>query len=251
MKKVLAIGMALLCSMTIPDEIVSASEIVEIPYTRSEGSLTRSGKYLRLLLRNVWNADCEDVPQDVHCSEAIAVTFAISGLPEQADYTISLMGAVGSMTFWGNETDSVTAGSVNVTGDGTYTVQTILSDDADTIQCLVLDTDIDLYDFSEGGTVADSGIAITVQRLTTGAIQNTEQNLLGDPNDDGVVTVEDAVLVLSYYAKQAANLHPETEAEYQNISRGDVDGTGTITVEDAVAILAYYAQQSAGLPASW
>ncbi len=71
----------------------------------------------------------------------------------------------------------------------------------------------------------------------------------GDPNNDGIVAVEDAVLVLQTYAQQSAGLPVEiSDAVFTAM---DVDEDGKIAVEDAVKILTYYARQSAGLDVSW
>lgn len=71
----------------------------------------------------------------------------------------------------------------------------------------------------------------------------------GDPNNNGVVEVEDAVLVLQTYAQQSAGLSVEiSDAVFAAM---DVDEDGKIAVEDAVKILTYYARKSAGLEASW
>lgn len=77
----------------------------------------------------------------------------------------------------------------------------------------------------------------------------------GDPDDDGTVSVEDAVSTLTYYAQQSAGLEAKltqaADTEETAFLAADVDGDGQITVEDAVAILTYYAKQSAGLDAAW
>lgn len=71
----------------------------------------------------------------------------------------------------------------------------------------------------------------------------------GDPNNNGVVEVEDAVLVLQTYAQQSAGLSVEiSDAVFAAM---DVDENGQIAVEDAVKILTYYARKSAGLEANW
>ncbi len=78
----------------------------------------------------------------------------------------------------------------------------------------------------------------------------------GDTNLDGKVDVEDAVLVLQYYAKKAAGLESTlleqatNEEEILSYFLSDIDtcsqnqGTdgGELSVEDAVQILTYYAQ---------
>ena len=77
----------------------------------------------------------------------------------------------------------------------------------------------------------------------------------GDPDDDGTVSVEDAVSTLTYYAQQSAGLEAKltqaADTEESAFLAADVDGDGQITVEDAVAILTYYAKKSAGLDAAW
>lgn len=78
---------------------------------------------------------------------------------------------------------------------------------------------------------------------------------LGDVNQDGVVSVEDARLTLQYYASTAASLdfrlHPQIVTHNAGVSAADIDGDGVVTVQDATAILSYYAQQAAGAAPSW
>ncbi len=78
---------------------------------------------------------------------------------------------------------------------------------------------------------------------------------LGDVNQDGVVSVEDARLTLQYYASTAASLdfrlHPQIVTHNAGVSAADIDGDGVVTVQDATAILSYYAQQAAGAEPSW
>ena len=72
----------------------------------------------------------------------------------------------------------------------------------------------------------------------------------GDINEDGVVDVEDAVLVLTAHAKKAAGR--ENSLRYWQLIQGDVNGTlDDLTVEDAVTILTYYAKQAAGQEATF
>jgi hypothetical protein len=73
--------------------------------------------------------------------------------------------------------------------------------------------------------------------------------LLGDPNMDDDVSVEDAVIALTMYAQASAGL--ELDFTESQITAADVNGDGVVTVEDAVYILTYYAKQAAGLEVSW
>ena len=77
----------------------------------------------------------------------------------------------------------------------------------------------------------------------------------GDVDGNCAVNVEDAVAVLTYYAKRSAGMDPIfSESPMQHAKAmiaSDVDGDSVISVEDAVAILTYYARQSAGLNPDW
>lgn len=68
---------------------------------------------------------------------------------------------------------------------------------------------------------------------------------LGDLNGDGVIGVEDAIFVLTVYAKQSAGL--EINLSPQQFFCSDCDHDTKISVEDAVLILEYYAKHAACL----
>lgn len=73
---------------------------------------------------------------------------------------------------------------------------------------------------------------------------------LGDFDGNDSVDVDDAVSVLTFYAKTAAGVAVE-ELSDEQLYAADIDGDGSVTVQDAVYILTYYAQTSAGLEPSW
>ena len=73
----------------------------------------------------------------------------------------------------------------------------------------------------------------------------------GDVDGDQTISVNDAVVLLTYYAKKAAGQDVSQDEAFQNILVGDIDGDGAIAVEDAVAILTYYAKKAAGQDAIW
>ncbi|MDY2510777.1 MAG: dockerin type I domain-containing protein [Ruminococcus callidus] len=79
--------------------------------------------------------------------------------------------------------------------------------------------------------------------------------LQGDANDDGQISIEDACIVLEYYANTAAGidmpLHQQAEQNTARLTACDVNGDGIISIEDATAILSYYAILSTGLEADW
>lgn len=72
----------------------------------------------------------------------------------------------------------------------------------------------------------------------------------GDVDQDNQISVEDAVSILTYYAKQSAGLSVNYKT-FCGMAAGDVNYDGIISVEDAVQVLTYYAKKSAGLSPDW
>lgn len=104
-------------------------------------------------------------------------------------------------------------------------------------------------------TIVTAASVTTTTAMTTNTAESTiiDDAKMGDVDGDGIASVEDAVLVLTYYAKRAAALSPylvtetDEEAEQMAFLCADMDGDGTLSIEDAVLILEKYAKQSAGL----
>lgn len=172
---------------------VTAAEI-NIPYTDSNQGFTTGmdGTSLCLNLRNANNCICEDIPQDVACSGYLSVTFSIHGIGTDAyrlqkdgtqgtPYFAELIGVVRSaqdeeiLRFCNGEEDDFAPGTVAITGDGTYTVRTELTQDADQILSLAVNTNIDLYRYQEEGNLAKSGITMQVESVTTQQETATKQ----------------------------------------------------------------------------
>lgn len=172
---------------------VTAAEI-NIPYTDSNQGFTTGmdGTSLCLNLRNANNCICEDIPQDVACSGYLSVTFSIHGIGTDAyrlqkdgtqgtPYFAKLVGVVRSaqdeeiLRFCNGEEDDFAPGTVAITGDGTYTVRTELTQDADQILSLAVNTNIDLYRYQEEGNLAKSGITMQVESVTTQQETATKQ----------------------------------------------------------------------------
>ncbi|MBQ8824777.1 MAG: hypothetical protein IJZ64_06040 [Ruminococcus sp.] len=74
----------------------------------------------------------------------------------------------------------------------------------------------------------------------------------GDVNGNGEIDVDDASIILEYYAKHSAGFEDFTfqddpELEDIVVRFADINGDGSITVDDATIILEIYARESAGL----
>lgn len=72
----------------------------------------------------------------------------------------------------------------------------------------------------------------------------------GDIDGDGSVTITDASLALTAYAKKAAGLSID-EFSSEQLQAADVNNDGAVNLDDAAAILEYYAKLGAGLSPSW
>ncbi|MGN0593510.1 MAG: bacterial Ig-like domain-containing protein [Ruminococcus sp.] len=68
----------------------------------------------------------------------------------------------------------------------------------------------------------------------------------GDINQDGAIGIDDATMVLEYYARTAAGIDAEII-----VSSADIDGDNQITISDATYILTCYARKAAGLSCDW
>ena len=96
-------------------------------------------------------------------------------------YFAELVGVVRSaqdeeiLRFCNGEEDDFAPGTVAITGDGTYTVRTELTQDADQILSLAVNTNIDLYRYQEEGNLAKSGITMQVESVTTQQETATKQ----------------------------------------------------------------------------
>ena len=85
----------------------------------------------------------------------------------------------------------------------------------------------------------------TTEEITASTSETTEpktEYLLGDLDDDGKVSVEDAQLALLAYVDAMSGLESNL-TEKQKLA-GDINGDKEISVEDAQTILIYYVRNT-------
>ncbi|MBO5227309.1 MAG: leucine-rich repeat protein [Ruminococcus sp.] len=82
----------------------------------------------------------------------------------------------------------------------------------------------------------------------------TEEEI-GDVSGDGTVGVDDATLVLTYYAMNAAGLemtfNEDSAVNERLMAAADTDMDSLVSISDATMVLTYYAQNAAGLNPTW
>lgn len=163
----------------------ASAAVTEIPYTGPSAgamALENNGTDLRLNLLNEWTTPAiADIAGTTVVEDNITVTFTVSGIGTNssvtnddgsagAAYYAYLSGSVGTTTGW--EVSSAGNDPVAITGDGQYTVTWNLAEPSESISCLILSSNINLYNY--GTSVEDCGVVFTLDSITTGVEDATE-----------------------------------------------------------------------------
>ncbi len=156
----------------------ASAAVTEIPYTGpSAGALAteNNGTDLRLNIFNEWGNEVRDINAATVCEDNVTVTFTVSGIGTNSantnedgtagePYRAWLSGTIGSNECW--DANSAAYAPVAITGDGQYTATFALAEAADSVLCLIISTNINLYQY--GTSAADCGVNITIDKITTG-----------------------------------------------------------------------------------
>ena len=104
--------------------------------------------------------------------------------------------------------------------------------------------------------LADMNLDGTVDEEDIDILNHLIEYKVGDVNQDGEVTVDDASLILTEYAKKSAGLEETFTEEQKNLAdmngklfKTNADKVDAATVDNASSVLERYARQAAGLPA--
>lgn len=108
------------------------------------------------------------VPGTQDTNETTTTTTNTDVQPPAGDtlFQVWMAGSIGVDDFWDNGNKGQTA--ANITGNGTYTTSFQVSSEADTISCLVLDSDIDIFKYASKDSadpISDSGIQIKIESV--------------------------------------------------------------------------------------
>ncbi len=156
----------------------ASAAVTEIPYNGpGAGALATQddGKGLRLNIYNTWGNQVTDINNAVAVVDNITVTFTVSGIGTDscnfnedgsagdAFYAYIAGSVAGTNVFDPGSNGNAT---IPITGDGEYTVTWDLPSDAESVELLLIGTNINIYQYGEG--LDASGLNITVNKITTG-----------------------------------------------------------------------------------
>ncbi|MBR6792542.1 MAG: NPXTG-anchored protein [Ruminococcus sp.] len=168
-----AVSASAFAAMTLTNANAAVSEIA---YTQSEGSLStdNDGKSMRRNIYNVWTTpQTTDIDGTTAAVENnITIDFTISGLNDGDAAKAWIAGSVAGAQVWTLEEAGDNA--IDINGNGDYSVSWVLPADSANIDCLILQTDINCYNYGDFSGVAGSGVDIVVNSIKTGVEDPTE-----------------------------------------------------------------------------
>ncbi|MEE0060884.1 MAG: dockerin type I domain-containing protein [Acutalibacteraceae bacterium] len=149
-----------------------------------------------------------------------------------ATYNITVSSNATGLSFESNQ--------ITLNENDTYTLQPIFSPDGTSAICnnwSSSNTAVAKVDSTGKVTALKEGTAVITVKTDNGlsatcTVTVKKKNDLGDVNNNGEVTVTDAIIVMKYCVG-------ETTLDSAQFARADVNKSGTVTVADAVKILGY------------
>lgn len=168
-----AVSASAFAAMTLTNANAAVSEIA---YTQSEGSLStdNDGKSMRRNIYNIWTQpNVTDIDTNSTVEDNITIDFTISGLNDGDSFNAWIAGSVGSNAQVWTLADAGDD-AVQLNGNGNYSVTWNLAEGSESIECLILQTDINCYNYGDFSGVAGSGVDIVVNSIKTGVEDPTE-----------------------------------------------------------------------------
>lgn len=221
--------------------ISAYADDVNIPYTASSDALTTSDdtNEVRLNICNTWNGNnIEDVSTETPVNEKIVVNFTVDGIGSDSTRTNEdgttenlcayLIGSVGMNSAWNAGENGNSAVSIN--GDGDYTVTWTLDEDSETIDSLILQSNIKL---DKDETLASSGITFKINYISTVGSESTTTTDTGTTTT-GTTTSADTTSTTTTSAVASTDSASSSNAPIANAPAP----TGDAGVGTAVAIMA-------------
>ena len=121
------------------------------------------------------------------CAVAFAACAGMSVSAEKADtYSAWLVGTIGGNQIWEKADAQVTS----ITGNGSYTVNWKLDQGSDSVSCLILKTDINLYDYAPEDVTAEKLLDESSAKIVIDSV-SVDGAPISYKMSDGAFTVDD------------------------------------------------------------
>ncbi len=212
----------------------ASAAVTDIPYTGpSTGAMAveNNGTDLRLNLINEWTTPpvTDIAGATTVVEDNITVTFTVSGIGTNSNvtnedgtagaaYYAYLSGMVGTSTGW--DVGACGNDSIPITGDGQYTVTWNLAEASESISCLIISTNINLYNY--GTSVDDCGVVFTLNSITTGTEDApTEPQATEPPATDAPAATTTAAGTTAAAGTTTAATTAATTSTTTNANTGD------------------------------
>lgn len=182
---------------TVAMNVSAATEIAYTGPSAGAVNVDNNGNDYRFNIYNVWGNDVKDINNNVTVEKNLAVTFTISGLGSHTTnvddngnpttaYEARLMGAAGANEYWGESDpskNSVSNPAVSIKGDGQYTAVFNMAEPTGSIECLILQTNINIYqlDVTNPASAAECGITVKVDKIVADGDTTTTGGDTQDP----------------------------------------------------------------------
>lgn len=191
MNKILAAMAATVVSVSSMAVMSLSASAAEKTIAYTDGGIASMGKdndgiSVRKNIYNTWGNNVTDIDSANPVNKYITVDFTVSGIGDKSTnydeagnatdaFFVYLAGSVGTNGSWNKADDTCPCDHVAITGDGDYSVTWNLNEGSDTIDCLILQSNINMYGF-EGTDETYHGINFTINSIKTddGAGDSTE-----------------------------------------------------------------------------
>ncbi|CBL18295.1 NPXTG-anchored protein [Ruminococcus champanellensis] len=121
------------------------------------------------------------------CAIAFAACAGMSVSAEKADtYSAWLVGTIGGNQIW----EKADAEVASITGNGSYTVNWKLDQGSDSVSCLILKTDINLYDYAPEDVTAEKLLDESSAKIVIDSV-SVDGAPISYKMSDGAFTVDD------------------------------------------------------------
>lgn len=121
------------------------------------------------------------------CAVAFAACAGMSVSAEKADtYSAWLVGTIGGNQIW----EKADAQVASITGNGSYTVNWKLDQGSDSVSCLILKTDINLYDYAPEDVTAEKLLDESSAKIVIDSV-SVDGAPISYKMSDGAFTVDD------------------------------------------------------------